>query len=94
MGCATLTALLVFILIMLIYLVLLHTDGEQFVIGDFDHSLRAPGPTLQNMSKSFEKGLGKIVTVTDGKQKMDVFMYPTHKIPTDVLIADVQGKVI
>lgn len=94
MGCATLTALLVFILAMLIYLVLLHTNSEQFVIGNFDHSLRAGNATLQSMSKSFEKGLGKVVSVTDGKQHMDVFMYPTNKIPTNVLVADLQGKVI
>lgn len=94
MGCKLLTALLALVLILLIYLVLLHTDTERFVIGDFDHTLRAKGATLKEMSKAFQKGLGKVVSVTDGTQSMDVFMYPTDKIPTDVLIDDLQGKVV
>lgn len=91
-DCIKVVALEILILLVLIYIWYTHANREKFLAGNFDDQLFASGDDLEKLANSAR---GRIMHVMGPKgEKISAYVYPAHKIPIDVLVADVQGKVV
>lgn len=90
--CLKILALEILILLVLIYIGYTHSNRERFLAGDFDDQLFASGADLTMLQQSAR---GRIMNVMGPNgEKIPTYVYPVSKIPLNVLVADIQGKVV
>lgn len=91
-DCLKVIALEILILMVLIYIGYTHANRERFLAGNFDDQLTASTAELKKLGESVR---GRIMSVNGPKgEKISAYVYPADKIPVDVLVANVQGKVV